>query len=203
MNERDSELGRVFDGVAREATMQDFSAEERAKIDRFAARWRIEPGDRVLEPGCGAGRLTELLARAVGPRGAVLACDVSEEMVRRAKARVPSPPAEVRVASLTDLASPAAQFDQAVLLNVLPHFTDLPRALGALRRLLRPGGALWIHHLAASAEVNAFHRKLSPPLDTHFIPEAPELRAALAAAKFEAVSIEDGDGVFALFARRS
>ena len=76
-------------------------------------------GDRVLEPGCGAGRLTELLARAVGPRGAVLACDVSEEMVRRAKARVASPPAEVRVASLTDLASPAASFDHAVLLNVL------------------------------------------------------------------------------------
>ena len=48
---------------------------------------RLAKGDRVVEIGCGTGRNFALLERAVGPDGAVIAVDVSEAMLARARKR--------------------------------------------------------------------------------------------------------------------
>jgi demethylmenaquinone methyltransferase/2-methoxy-6-polyprenyl-1,4-benzoquinol methylase len=48
---------------------------------------RLAKGDRVVEIGCGTGRNFALLERAVGPSGAVIAVDVSEAMLARARKR--------------------------------------------------------------------------------------------------------------------
>jgi demethylmenaquinone methyltransferase/2-methoxy-6-polyprenyl-1,4-benzoquinol methylase len=49
---------------------------------------RLTKGDRVVEIGCGTGRNFSLLERAVGPGGAIIAVDVSEAMLARARKRV-------------------------------------------------------------------------------------------------------------------
>ena len=49
---------------------------------------RLAKGDRVVEIGCGTGRNFALLERAVGPGGAVIAVDVSEALLARARKRV-------------------------------------------------------------------------------------------------------------------
>lgn len=48
---------------------------------------RLVKGDRVVEIGCGTGRNFALLERAVGPGGTVIAVDVSEAMLARARKR--------------------------------------------------------------------------------------------------------------------
>ena len=48
---------------------------------------RLAHGDRVVEIGCGTGRNFALLERAVGPGGAVIAVDVSDAMLARARRR--------------------------------------------------------------------------------------------------------------------
>ena len=48
---------------------------------------RLAKGDRVVDMGCGTGRNFALLERAVGPGGAVIAVDVSEAMLARARHR--------------------------------------------------------------------------------------------------------------------
>lgn len=48
---------------------------------------RLAKGDRVVEIGCGTGRNFVLLERAVGPGGAIIAVDVSEAMLARARKR--------------------------------------------------------------------------------------------------------------------
>src|SRR5688572_22635761 len=42
---------------------------------RIASSWKIEPGARILEIGCGQGDMTEILAEAVGPDGFIMAVD--------------------------------------------------------------------------------------------------------------------------------
>src|SRR5438874_3936067 len=49
-------------------------------------RMNVQPGERVLDLGCGAGLGSRLLSRAVGEAGRVLAMDVSDRMLVHARA---------------------------------------------------------------------------------------------------------------------
>lgn len=49
---------------------------------------QLTKGDRVVEIGCGTGRNFALLERAVGPGGAIIAVDISEAMLARARKRI-------------------------------------------------------------------------------------------------------------------
>jgi ubiquinone/menaquinone biosynthesis C-methylase UbiE len=96
----------------------------------------------VLEVGAGTGLFTVPVARAVGR---VHATDFSAPMVDLLAARlrregVANARAEVR--DLYALGVPPASFDAVLCANVLHLVPDLPRALGALRAALRPGGKL-------------------------------------------------------------
>jgi len=51
-------------------------------------RFGLRPGHRVLEIGCGAGTLTELLAEALEPRGFVVGVDFSPMSIEAAKERL-------------------------------------------------------------------------------------------------------------------
>jgi len=61
--------------------------EDQPKIERLLAKAVIRPGAWVLEPGCGSGRLTEILADAVGSDGRVVIMDISPQMVAACRAR--------------------------------------------------------------------------------------------------------------------
>ena len=96
---------------------------------------------RVLEIGCGAGRVTRALARLFGE---VHAVDVSGEMVRLARAAVePYPKAFVYQNNGTDLtAVPALPFDFAFSTIVFQHIPSrevIENYVREVNRLLRPG----------------------------------------------------------------
>ena len=67
---------------------------ENPVTERFAGqkllleRLRLAPGMRVLDAGCGPGRLTIPLAKAVGPGGRVVALDGQRAMLEKLEARL-------------------------------------------------------------------------------------------------------------------
>jgi SAM-dependent methyltransferase len=101
------------------------------------------PGEmRVLEIGCGAGRVTRALAKLFGE---VHAVDVSGEMVRLAtEALREFPKAFVYQNNGKDLAVvPNLQFDFAFSSIVFQHIPSreiIENYVGEVQRLLRPGG---------------------------------------------------------------
>jgi ubiquinone/menaquinone biosynthesis C-methylase UbiE len=56
--------------------------------DRAADRLGLNPGDTVVEMGCGTGANFAQLRGRVGPEGRVIGIDVTREMLRRARERV-------------------------------------------------------------------------------------------------------------------
>jgi ubiquinone/menaquinone biosynthesis C-methylase UbiE len=60
---READLAEYFDRCAAEGDLLEFDFDERRRLDEFLPMWAIQPGERVLEPGCGSGRLTVELAR--------------------------------------------------------------------------------------------------------------------------------------------
>ena len=61
------------------------SAYQKTCADDFMHRLAFEPTDRILDIGCGDGKITVELARRV-PRGSVVGLDLSPDMVRYARA---------------------------------------------------------------------------------------------------------------------
>jgi ubiquinone/menaquinone biosynthesis C-methylase UbiE len=107
----------------------------------------LEPGMKALDAGCGPGRVTVPLARAVGPEGEVVALDVQEGMLARAREKVD----EAGLGNVRYLHSelgggdlPANAFDRAVLVSVLGEIPDQSAALEELYSALKPGGVLSI-----------------------------------------------------------
>jgi len=111
------------------------------------SRLDLAPGLSVLDAGCGPGLLTIPIARAVGPLGSVVALDVQEGMIQRARAAA----AQAGMSNITFLVAglgegklPTASYDRALLVTVLGEIPDRPAALREIYSSLRPGGLLSI-----------------------------------------------------------
>jgi len=92
---------------------------------------------RVLEVGCGTGHWLETLAPDLD---LIVGLDPSTGMLTQAQAR----PGEIALVNGRDDALPFADdsFDLVYVVNALHHFNDKPGFPAAVKRLLRPGGAL-------------------------------------------------------------
>jgi len=202
MDKGDVALAEYFDELACEGEMAEFDFDERARLDGFLRLWKVHEGDRVFEPGCGSGRLTEVLAAVTGPTGYVLAMDLSTEMVSRARNRVFSDHVEVRQGSALHTPAADGSFDMVVCLNVFPHFPDRLSALLEFARLLRDGGDLWINHFASREAINEFHSGLDPAVADHLIPPDDEVHRLLEESGFEVASHDDDDPGYRLHAIR-
>lgn len=106
---------------------------------------RAEPGERILDVGCGTGTTTLPLAETVGERGQVLGVDISEPMLSIARRRV----AERRVPNVSLLLADAQahrfepeRFDLIASRFGVMFFENPIAAFRNLRDALRPGGRL-------------------------------------------------------------
>lgn len=114
-----------------------------AGLDR---RWRrltaeavVRRGDEVLDACCGTGDLAVACARR---GGRVTGIDFSERMLERARRKAPD--LVWTRGDLLALPFPDGSFDAATVGFGVRNVEDLARALGELRRVLRPGGRLGV-----------------------------------------------------------
>jgi ubiquinone/menaquinone biosynthesis C-methylase UbiE len=119
-------------------------------IDRAA----VQPGECVIDVGCGCGATTLELATRAGSKGSAIGVDVSAPMLQRARERA-------QAAGVTNLAfiqadSSAYKFSNDADLifsrTGVMFFSDTVAAFANLRRALRPGGRLV---LSASVTANS------------------------------------------------
>lgn len=93
---------------------------------------------KVLEIGCGTGLFTEMFART-GAR--LLAVDISEELLQKARARA-LPPEQVQfMAKRFEDCDIHGPFDAVIGSSILHHL-DIPLALKKIQELLKPGGTM-------------------------------------------------------------
>ncbi len=189
-----------FDRLAREGAMETFGLHELAVVRRQLALWRIPAGASVLELGCGSGRLTSLLGERVEPGGRVVAMDLSLGMLARSQRRGAG---SWLAAQGERLPFPEALFHRCICFQVVPHLADRAAAFAEAARVLVPGGLLWIAHTLSREGVNALHRSLGPPVDTHLLPETGVLLGEARAVGLVPFHVEDGPEGFQVgFVRR-
>ena len=154
-------------------------------------------GRRVLDVGCGTGRLVTALAE----RGHAKAwgVDATPEMLAQAKARVPQGVA-LKVARAESLPFKDGWFERAVLWLVL-HLVDRPAALAEVRRILgRDGRAVVVSFDESHFDaywLNAFLPSLER-IDRARFPTAAQLEDELRRAGFGTVELVRHDQTAAL-----
>jgi ubiquinone/menaquinone biosynthesis C-methylase UbiE len=112
-----------------------------AQREQFVRALAPQPGERVLDVGCGPGFLAASIAQAVGPSGAVCGVDISEPLLAAAHSHCASLPwVEVRHADAMRLPFADAHFDAVVCTQVLEYVRDVDATLAGFRRVLRRGG---------------------------------------------------------------
>jgi ubiquinone/menaquinone biosynthesis C-methylase UbiE len=131
---------------------------------RLVERLGLEEGARVLDVGCGTGRLAHWIAERVATKGAVAGVDPLEERIRIARSRGGA--ARFEVGQAEDLrAFEDASFDLVCMSSVLHWVEDKAKALAEVRRVLRSGGRLGVTTLPQElARAGTVGRVLEPIL---------------------------------------
>jgi arsenite methyltransferase len=163
---------------------------------------QLDPGERVVDCGSGAGADALIAARLVGPTGHVIGVDMTAEMLAAARATA----ADVRLANvefreglMEALPIETGWADVVISNGVLNLVPDKAAAIAEMYRVLRPGGRLQAADIVLERPVSATS-KHDVSLWTGCIAGGlltDELVALFSAAGFVDVEIVPGRDVFA------
>jgi ubiquinone/menaquinone biosynthesis C-methylase UbiE len=120
-----------------------FTEVNRARV--IVGLLELDPGMKVLDAGCGPGRLTLPLAEAVGPQGEVTALDIQDGMLDRVREKVRAANlqnVQYLQAGLGSGKLAQAYYDRALLVTVLGEIPDRMAALKEIYDALKPGGII-------------------------------------------------------------
>ena len=155
----------------------------------------LQPGERVLDVACGTGIVARLAAERIGPSGYVAGLDVNAAMLNVARSLPSAVPIKWYETVAESAPLPDGSFDVVFCQLGLQFMGDKAAALREMRRVLTPGGRVYIN----TPMPNAFFDVLDREIARHVSEEASvfvhavfslndprELQTLLADAGFDA-----------------
>ena len=112
--------------------------------EQLVAAAALRPGERVLDVACGTGAVARLAADRVGERGSVAGADVNAGMLEVARRVAAGRQIQWYETAAEAMPLPDASFDVIFCQLALQFFADKRAALGEMRRVLAPGGRLFV-----------------------------------------------------------
>ncbi len=138
------EVRLVYNRIAQVYDLWGMLTETRARR-RGIELAGIRDGERILDVAAGTGMfLTEIVRR--NPNGMTAAIDISEGMLRKAKAKLKDTRAQVelKLGSAFEIPYRAGTFDLLIngyMFDLMPH-AAVPQLLAEFKRVLKPDGRL-------------------------------------------------------------
>lgn len=153
----------------------------------------LKPGDTVLDLGCGTGVMVPFYLAAKA--GKIVAVDVSEKMVERAREKFGGEPSvELRASDALSL-DEGERFDAAVIYNAYPHFPDKLALVEKVYRMLKPSGRFIVAHGSGKDAINRHHEAVAAGVSCGL--RAASEESVLWADKFEIEALVDTPGFYA------
>lgn len=114
--------------------------------DIIAHNFTLSGSERLLDAGCGAGNVLAEVGSAFPGGGRLFGCDLSFRASHLAAVNLLRTSLNVCVVNASALALPFEDdaFDKVLLFGVIEHVRDPHAVLSEVRRVLRPGGQLYL-----------------------------------------------------------
>jgi ubiquinone/menaquinone biosynthesis C-methylase UbiE len=143
-SEADKKLQLEFNQWAAAGRGDEMESHHSDITEQTLALMDIQPGDRILDLGCGTGWASRRMAR-IATSGEVVGLDVADEMLRRAE-QLSSAFRNVRYAWGSAESIPEADnaFSKVLSVESFYYYADQGKALDELRRVMSPGAKLFI-----------------------------------------------------------
>lgn len=110
---------------------------------------------RILDAGCGNGRISKLLSGIIDNEAQIVATDLNIEIAQRNLKSLPSVTCVKTDLDQLDLSS-LGKFDFIYCQEVLHHLLDPKVSFGTLAKLLKPGGEIAIYVYGLKAPIREF-----------------------------------------------
>jgi SAM-dependent methyltransferase len=201
---------RAATGWRRWSELIDQAASEIS--ERLVELAGVEPGSRVLDVAAGYGEPSLTAARAAGAEGAVLATDISAEMIAFGRERAAATGLRNIEFVQSDAASldfPAASFDAALSRWGIIFEPDAEAAAARIRSFLEPGGRMAISSWGSPDRVPFLAIPMRTAMQRLGVPPPPPgtpgplsrptpqaLGGLLEAAGFSDVEVEEAEVTF-------
>jgi arsenite methyltransferase len=144
------------------ARVPDASCESFAGVANPFSLRQLEPGEDVLDIGCGAGMDSLIAAQMVGPTGSVTGIDMTPEMAAKARASI----TEMGLDTVTIVDGSAEQlpfagssFDVVISNGVIDLIPDKDAVFSEIVRVLRPGGRIQLADVTIQRPVSEEGRR--------------------------------------------
>ena len=172
--------------------------EVKERLEQIVAAAGVKPGETVLDVATGTGVLLPLIL-AQNP-SQVLACDLSRNMLQRARAKFKG---KVRFfqKDVVDLAGSIGPVDVVLCNACFGNFYDSLEALRAINILCRNGGRVVISHPLGREFVRRL-RDEHPEMVASELPGQARLEAMLEATDFRLESLQDHSELYLAVARK-
>jgi SAM-dependent methyltransferase len=144
------------------AAVPEGAAESFAGVANPWELGRLEPGERVLDLGCGSATDTLVAAEMVGPEGRVTGIDMTPEMLAKARAAVAEAGVEnvdIIEGEAERLPFPDRSFDAVISNGVIDLIPDKDAVFGEIFRVLVPGGRMQVADVTIQAPVSEEGRR--------------------------------------------
>ncbi|OFW33810.1 MAG: hypothetical protein A3J28_09855 [Acidobacteria bacterium RIFCSPLOWO2_12_FULL_60_22] len=137
--------GFRFDEKTAQQLSMIYQTEDIREMQRQYRVWfDPQPGETILDVGCGTGVNDLALSKLVGPAGKIVGIDNSEAMLAVARAKAAAENIEYRRMAVEEIDFPGDQFDGVVCTQVLGYVADPVPVIRSLLRVVKPAGRVFI-----------------------------------------------------------